>query len=384
MDRPYLIKDRLEFINNMTEKKHIDSMIDSSSDIKKKLHNFRDLIIQIGGKLSFVKSGSSGYTFKGEIKKEGHKINYAVKIVAYPKREKYGNPDNEQRPENAELKMIKVLSQFVIDQRTPHIVLPIYSFNADLKNIIDILNRKTFIHNKKYKDKFDQFVKTHQEGGYHKNASILISEWADGGDFLDFLKKHYKKMKLKHWKVFFFQIISTLAVILDEYPKFRHNDLKPNNILIQKTKKPTGTSEWYSYKINNNFFKIPNIGYQIKLWDFDFACIPDVVGNSKVTAQWTSKINVNPTRNQYYDVHYFFNTLTTKGFIPEILTDKEVDQEVKDFILRVVPPKLSRGKHVTKRGRLLIDQEFLTPDKIIKTDPFFQEFRLSQTQSNKI
>ena len=64
-----------------------------------------------------------------------------------------------------------------------------------------------------------------------------------------------------------------------------------------------------SGKINDIIYVIPNIGFQIKLWDFDFACIEGVVNNSKVNAKWTDKINVSYGKNQYYDIHYFFNNL---------------------------------------------------------------------------
>ena len=51
-----------------------------------------------------------------------NKSNYAVKIVAYPKKERYGDVYNSIRPENTELVMIKLLSNFVTKKQTPHIV----------------------------------------------------------------------------------------------------------------------------------------------------------------------------------------------------------------------------------------------------------------------
>ena len=63
-----------------------------------------------------------------------------------------------------------------------------------------------------------------------------MSEWANKGDLLDFIRRHYNKLTLIHWKVFLFQIISTLAVIQSKFPSFRHNDLKANNILVHKDK----------------------------------------------------------------------------------------------------------------------------------------------------
>jgi hypothetical protein len=147
----------------------------------------------------------------------------------------------------------------------------------------------------------------------------------------------------------------------------------------------------YKYLINQTEYYVPNIGVQIKLWDFDFACIPGIVDNAKVYADWTKKINVNPEAHPYYDVHYFFNTLISKNFLPNFFgNDAEgkpiVPKEVIDFIRRVVPDKLRSGASVTERGRLLLsfnevkkmgDVQNMTPDEIIKNDLFFKKMRPS-------
>ena len=62
----------------------------------------------------------------------------------------------------------------------------------------------------------------------------LISEWANNGDLLDYLRKNYKSLGLKEWRVLIFQILSVLAIIQAKYPSFRHNDMKANNVLIHK------------------------------------------------------------------------------------------------------------------------------------------------------
>ena len=46
--------------------------------------------------------------------------------------------------------------------------------------------------------------------------------------------ENFTKLTVKEWRVMFFQILSVLAIIQTKYPTFRHNDLKANNILIQK------------------------------------------------------------------------------------------------------------------------------------------------------
>jgi serine/threonine protein kinase len=351
--------------------------------MNKETMNFNKLINHIGGKLLYIKSGTTGHTFKGIIyDTDGvtELFNYAVKVVAYPIRENYGDVNDVKRPENAELMMLKLLSYFVVKGGTPHIVLPITTFNTDIRPFIALFKKK-IIENKKY----EQFVKRYSESEYHDNVSILISEWANGGDLLDYIKSNYKEMKVKVWRVIFFQIISVLAVIQNKYPSFRHNDLKANNILVQKIENKV-KDNFFQYNINlkndngtNEVlqFIIPNIGIQIKLWDFDFACIPGVVENTKVSSDWTNKINVRPVQNRYYDLHYFFNTLTKKGFFPEFYDKKVVPSIVQDFVKSIIPSELFNQDNqlVTDRGRILANDEYTTPAKILKTHKFFDKMR---------
>ena len=48
---------------------------------------------------------------------------------------------------------------------------------------------------------------------YYDEVSVLISEWANGGDLLDYIRKNYKTMKIRDWRVIIFQLLSVLAVI---------------------------------------------------------------------------------------------------------------------------------------------------------------------------
>lgn len=382
-----LIPERISTIQNMIGKNSIESIIDfknstesfeyptNTEDIRellpKKYIDFGKAINELGGKLLYIKSGSTGHTFKGvhPPPNENNKQPYAVKIVAYPKKENYGDMYNIKRPENTELLMIRLLSYFVINKQSPHIVLPITTFNTSIKPFLS-LTKSNIVNNKK----FEQFVERYDKGEYYQNVSILVSEWANGGDLLDYIRKNYKSMKVKHWRTILYQILSVLAIIHTKYPSFRHNDMKANNILIHNIDVDEQNKK-YLYKINNQTYVVPNIGFQIKLWDFDFACIPGIVDNSKVEAEWTNKINVKPEQNRYYDIHYFLNTLTRKGFFPEFWTADEIPEKVRDFVRRVIPDKYQNGKLVSERGRILVNDEYLTPDEILKNDKFFKVMR---------
>ena len=357
-------------IDFKTKSESIDSVVEDIRDLlPKKYIDFTKAIEQLGGKLLYIKSGSTGHTFKGVYPNMEKKPNYGVKIVAYPKKEKYGDMFDPSRPENAELLMIKLLSKFVKKGQTPHVVLPITTFNTSIKPFLS-LKKDDIVNNKKY----DDFLKKYKKGYYYKNVSVLISEWANGGDLLDYIRKNFKSFTLKTWRMIFFQVLSVLAVIQNKYPGFRHNDMKANNILVQLIPISKKKNK-FMYKINKQNYIVPNIGFQLKLWDFDFACIPDLINNSKVSAEWTTAININPEQNRYYDIHYFINTLTRKGFFNEFWTHESVPNKIREFVKRIVPKKFRKGDNVSERGRILSKEEFTTPDKILKEDPLFEVMR---------
>jgi hypothetical protein len=358
-DTEYFLNDNKSYDSN--------GSYDTRIVLKKKMYDFVEIIKKFGGKLEYIKSGTTGHTFKGETED----FDFAIKVVAYPRKSKYGTIYETRRPENVELVMLKLLSYFVINKQTPHIILPICAFDTDIKVFTNLIEKNNVEENNK---SYKRFEKNYSEGKYHNTVSILISEWANRGDLSEFIKKRYMNFTPMHWKVIFFQIFSVLAVIQSKFPSFRHNDFKANNILVQKTYK---LNKKVKYTIESNLYVIPNMGYQIKIWDFDFSCIPGVVDNIKASDDWTQDINVTPIQNRYYDIHYFLNTFIKNGFFPQFFTDEHVPQDAKDFVDRVLPYKL-RGpnKKVLEKGRILDNKEYFIPNDVLMKDPYFEEFRV--------
>jgi hypothetical protein len=400
------IKNRIKFIKTLLRDNKLKPIIDFDSNIgfdsensnnsydtrkslNKKSFDIEEIIKGLGGKLEYIKSGSTGHTFRVICKNNEGKVIYdfAMKVCAYRTSSKYGDIHDTRRPENAELMMIKLLSQFVINAKTPHIVLPIGTFNTNITHFIDAYKKGRFhingkIEEKKY-ERYKEFVNNYEDEKYHDEVSILLSEWANRGDFLDFIRNRYQNLTPMHWKVFFFQIISTLAIIQNKYPSFRHNDLKANNILVSRINEKN--KKRYVYTISGDSYAVNNISYQIKLWDFDFACIPDLINNKKVNySKWNQEINVLPEQNKYYDLHFFFNTLMNKSFFPQILDENVVPKETVEFVKSIVPYKYrmwnkkgEQNENVSKKGRLLTKDEYITPLEVLKTSPYFDEFRIS-------
>ena len=362
----YSISNRLDDIKLFNKLFTLKNTIDSDLSVVNK-EFFPELFKNSQWK--YIKSGSTGHTLRGKVKLNNKDFYFGMKIVAYPIKKYYGKPTDENRPENAELRMLQRLSKLAIDNNLLHVVFPISNFTMSLKPFIYLKDYNVIKH-----DRFDEFVKKYREKSFYEEASILISEWANMGDFLDYLRDNYKKISVLEWKVFLFQIIATLAIIQEEFPHFRHNDLKANNILIHKISKDT---KFFRYKIRDKFYKVPNIGFILKIWDFDFSCIKDDIKNHKVNMNWTKKINVIYEQNRYYDIHYFFSTLTMKGFIPNLF--KHVDEEIKSFMLRIVPNNVrTPSRHCTDRGRILVRKELTTPRKILKYDSLFESFVVNE------
>lgn len=370
---------RIDFVKSILANKVLDPLVDyddcttevaTNPKLHKKIIDANNLFNKMGVILQYLKSGSTGHTFKALSNLDNRPL-FAVKVCAYPK-DSYGGITNIERPENAEIRMLKLLTKFVVDHKSPHFVLPIATFNSSIEGFIghpsiDINDKKNRLYRK--------FVVKYQKGRFENFVSVLISEWCNGGDLMDYIRRNYESMTLEDWKVIFFQLLYTLAKIHERYPAFRHNDLKPNNILVVIDNKKYTSDYKYKYTIGDNDFYIPHIGLQIKIWDFDFSCISGVIENNKVNADWTDDLNITRKRNQYYDVHYFFNTLSSESFFPQI--NQAFPKEIFKFINDIIPSEY-RGKEVPDlidRYRIIVDEECYTPYQIIRDHPFFSEYK---------
>jgi hypothetical protein len=204
---------RVEFIQNIIDGTQFDPMInfnnlndnilydnkDISSIVSKKNIDCDDVYKYLGKNLEYIKSGSTGHTFKGSIKDNGIISNYAVKIVPYIKKDIYGDEYSSTRPENTEILILKNLSFFVINNFTPHVILPITTFYTDLEFL-----KKLFKNSEINPEKCNNYLKEFKKNNYHNNISVLISEWANGGDLLDYLRKNYLTLKVKEWRIILF------------------------------------------------------------------------------------------------------------------------------------------------------------------------------------
>ena len=376
--------------------RHIYQMLanDSKLDVSLNQLDFCNKYIDVGTvmetinpELEYISSGGYGHTFYGSSVE--HDVEYALKMVGYNKNPKFGDITNPCRPENCEIQILILLAKLVTEGMTPHIVLIVSYFTTSIQPFIEIKDDLS------QHERYMKFYADYSKGVYYPDVSILISEWADRGDLSKFLNRKVEKdgktlkqidlITTEMWRVLLFQLISCLATIHGRYPDFRHNDLKANNVLVQKLQ-PSKVKEIFKYKINKNRYFVPSIGVILKIWDFDFACIKGVVDNIKVSGNFFAKTgNVTQERHQYYDIHYFLNTL--ERFVDNFY--ERIPDEIREFIFRVIPPdyrgaKAPTSKFLAERGRLLSHYPYTTPLEIIEDDPLFEPFRLTDEQISNI
>ena len=102
---------------------------------------------------------------------------------------------------------------------------------------------------------------------------LLVNEYANEGDLKYWLKtKNWlqpETRSAKEWNVMFFQVFAGLYT-LQKYFDLTHHDLHWGNVLVHKIQ-PGG---FLTYKIDDEYYKVPNIGYLFTLWDFGYAHIP--------------------------------------------------------------------------------------------------------------
>ena len=57
--------------------------------------------------------------------------------------------------------------------------------------------------------------------------------------------------------------------------------------------------------------------------------------------------------------------------------EDNVHKKIKDFVKRIIPSQFRKGDNVSERGRILVSEEYITPDEILKSDPLFKIMRVN-------
>lgn len=175
-----------------------------------------------------------------------------------------------------------MLSELVINDGIKFILLPLMYFDTTLEKIKNIKVIYDKIKNDvSENDKLYVFITEH----YFKLRNLD-----------DYLLENID-MTETDWKVLCFQILYAITKIYDHFKNFRHNKLNLQAIKVYHKKK---TNEINNYKVGSVNFNVPDTNFEIRISDFDYSNISDIIQNNN-----TNKINDNP----YYDIHYIFSSI---------------------------------------------------------------------------
>lgn len=247
--------------------------------------------------------GSSGCAMAGCI---DHKCNSEIVVKLSVKTNEY--PDNENHPSIIEHKLYKEMNSFLLDNLSPH-----YSFfygilecDSRALEVIPDGRRKT------------KMIHKSIESGVHKNILVTIAEKANS-DLLEYMEKN--SLTIDVFKIIIFQICYMLTTTQYYIPGFRHNDFKPDNILLNIYRPKTKINE---YIIFGKSYYIPDIGVSVKMWDLDYSSADKFV-NSKVEDRWSDEFGCNSEHNPIYDIHTLINYLYS-------YYSKYLDTEIQKFV----------------------------------------------------
>lgn len=257
---------------------------------------------------------------------------------------------------NVELQMIYLLKKIVIKNQTPHVNLPILAFGYSLKKLYN-----------NYRFPLSNFSK------YLDYCNVLMSEWCFYGSLKDFLKYKNDHIIKKYLPNIIFQLVYTLMVIQEKYPSFRHNDLHLGNILVDIISSKSKILYQVIYKNKKYNFLLPNLGFQIRIWDFDFSCINRIINNYKINNNQYLAIGISQKMNRYYDLFTFcfelwFNYRKSMDLSCQLFLKKSIFKHLN----------LEDRFQVNRRlSRVIISKELTTPKDIILSS-IFEDNLLSQ------
>lgn len=259
---------------------------------------------------------------------------------------------NMKSPQLINMAMMYLCSEIMSTDNLKHIILPVMMFDIKGKDLINV------------------FPEVNKEITNIKETDMLFVQITEHFfsmmSLKDYIKQNIKNMKLIHWKVLFFQVLYTLAKLSERMTKFRHNMLNLESIMIYVKNE---IAEPTTYKLGKNVFVVPNVGFDIKIWDFDMS----------FTSNYDQLIDLNlKNDNPYYDIHYFFNSLYL--FLKDIYF---VPEEIMVFIEDMIPAKFRTEPGNTFNGldEIYFDSvssNIILPALVLKKNKFLNEFLFSE------
>jgi len=278
--------------------------------------------------------------------------NVRMKISTYKKGK---DIDNLNSFSNNDSLFSYLLSSLVVKKKTNHILLPIINFDIEFDKIKHILKSNELVYNEiNEKIEIDEI---------NTKLSVRIREqFFDSVTLKDYLEKNTCS-----YKSLLFQVIHTLAIIQKEYPKFRHNNLTIDNILIYIKKEVNNLK----YEFNNKKWEL-NTEFEIKITNFEKATLPNFYG---ILNQRDTDVPYINEVNEYFDLHTFLNSLISKINLIKGNNLSDCDLETKKFLDKIIPIKLREMKN----NKFYLNKNIILekPSNLLN-DSYFSSFILKE------
>ena len=327
--------------------------------------------------------GTYGLTFRG-CYNTVCSIKQGIKLSSVSTR----YPDDKFHPTNLEINMGKELSTFVQKGYTPNINMIMESTRCNLDELKKLKSIKGSTWLK-------ENLELRSQGNIHPFINIYFMEIGTM-DLKKFIKMRceQKTINFPEMLEIMFQIFHTLSVIQYKIPEYRHNDLKPNNLLV-KISGDNLKRNFNQFSLVDGFqngskkFFIPHRGYTVKMIDFDFNNAKKYP-NRKLRGFKNTNfryLGYSPAVNPVFDVHFILNFFYASRDIMESIP------EFKEFIKKVLPSDCigSQNKYVEQhkltayyvnKETNYIPKDLLTPTELIHFTKYFDRFLQQSTDTS--
>ena len=177
------------------------------------------------------------------------------------------------------------------------------------------------------------------------DRGLLYSEYYSGNSIEDWVMSRSAHMRPIYIRNMIFQVLYTLRRIQQKYPKFRHNDLHTQNVLVNDRAIAKG---YIKYTIDGAAYYVKNAGVSASIADFGLSDMPGIRNPEINSKNMKNEWGLGPRSHPLYDAHLFLNSVygivlvvpslsATKKFIESVLPLEylgENSNQIQKFRLR--------------------------------------------------
>ena len=287
--------------------------------------------------------GTYGITFRSCFN-VGCSIKQGIKLSSVKSKYK----DDNTHPTNIEVNLGREITEYVRKKYTPNINRILDSFRCDISDLKKLKSLKSS----------EWLLETSDllsSGDVYPFANVYFMEFGTM-DLQDFLRTRLEQETLTFSEILeiLFQVFHTLSVIQHQIPHYRHNDLKPNNMIVRVNggnlkRDFTYSTICHRYKNGEKQFYVPHRGYTVKIIDFDFT-YSKKYQNAKITNYANTnfrELGYGPFINPTFDLHFLLNAFYNSNFTMKALP------MFKQFIKSVIPEDcIGYQNEFVERGKL--------------------------------